>query len=72
MITAWMTNLPSVRLEVPLSAALVYLLHNANTMFEQGNDYVRCIVVDFSKAFDVINHSILLRELGVLGLSVPI
>ena len=54
------------------TAALVYLLHNVYTMFEQGNDYVRCIMVDFSKAFDVINHPILLRELGVLGLNVPI
>ena len=25
-------------------------------------------MVDYSKAFDVINHPILLRELGVLGL----
>ena len=50
------------------TAALVYLLHNVYTMFEEGNEYVRCIMVDYSKAFDVINHPILLNELAGLGL----
>ena len=38
-------------------------------MFEDGNDYVRCLLIDYSKAFDVINHSILLGELSELGLN---
>ena len=42
------------------TAALVELLHLVHTMFDQGNDYVRCILIDFSKAFDVVNHEILL------------
>ena len=37
-------------------------------MFEDGNDYVRCILIDYSKAFDVINHVILLKELAGLRL----
>ena len=35
------------------TAALVELLHLFHNMFDQGNDYVRCILIDFSKAFDV-------------------
>jgi hypothetical protein len=38
-------------------------------MFEDGNDYVRCLLIDYSKAFDVINHSILLAEFSELGLN---
>ena len=51
------------------TAALVELLHLVHTMFDQGNDYVRCILIDFSKAFDVVNHEILLKELRILGMN---
>ena len=54
------------------TAALVELLHHVYSMFNQGNGYVRCVLVDFSKVFDVVNHEILLRELSTLGLSNPI
>ena len=54
------------------TAALVCMLHSIYTMFEQGNDYVRCLLVDYSKAFDTVNHPILLDELGSLGLETPI
>ena len=47
------------------TAALVELLHLVYSMFDQDNDYVRCVLVDFSKAFDVVNHEILLRELTI-------
>ena len=50
------------------TAALITLLHTVYSMFDQGNDYVRCVLIDYSKAFDVVNHEILLNELGTLGL----
>ena len=51
------------------TSALVNIIHNIYQMFEDGNDYVRCLLIDYSKAFDVINHGILLRELSELGLN---
>ena len=50
------------------TAALITLMHTIYSMFDQGNDYVRCVLIDYSKAFDVVNHEILLNELGTLGL----
>ena len=51
------------------TAALVELPHIVYSMFDKGNDYVRCVLVDFSKAFDEVNHEILLRELSILDLN---
>jgi hypothetical protein len=34
------------------TAALVYLMHHV-TSFLENNNYVRCLLVDFSKAFDI-------------------
>ena len=48
------------------------MLHTIYSMFENGNEYVRCILVDYSKAFDVIDHATLLTELGCLGLHASI
>jgi hypothetical protein len=50
------------------TAALVYFMHQVTKMLE-SNSYVRCILVDFSKAFDIVDHAIILRKLS--GLSVP-
>jgi len=50
------------------SAALIDLVHFVYTKFNEGSDYVRCLLVDYSRAFDVVNHQILLEELGTLGL----
>ncbi|MFZ2538516.1 MAG: reverse transcriptase family protein [Oscillospiraceae bacterium] len=50
------------------TAALVYLLHHVYTFFEQGNDFVRCLMIDYSRAFDVVDHPTLLEELASLGL----
>jgi hypothetical protein len=43
------------------TAALVNTIHTVTKMLET-NDYVRCILVDFSKAFDTINHCILFEK----------
>ena len=37
-------------------------------MFEQGNTYVRCLMIDYSKAFDVVDHPTLLNELANLDM----
>ena len=46
------------------TAALVELMHLLYTLCSiRVFDYVRCILIDYSKAFDVVNHEILLTEL---------
>jgi len=43
------------------TAALIVLNHHVAKLLET-NSYVRCLVVDFSKAFDTINHVILAQN----------
>ena len=50
------------------TAALVYFMHQVTKMLE-SNSYVRCLLVDFSKAFDIVDHTTILRKLS--GLSLP-
>jgi hypothetical protein len=47
--------------------ALTYLMHHVASMLETSN-YVRCLMVDFSKAFDVVDHAILFKKLSKLPL----
>ena len=42
------------------------------TAFDQGNDYVRCLFIDYSKAYDTVSHPILLTELTNLNLPASI
>ena len=42
-------------------AALVYIMHHVTRLLET-NDYVRCFLVDFSKAFDTVSHILLIRK----------
>ena len=44
------------------TCALVYLLHNVTKLLE-NNSYVRCLTIDFTKAFDVIDHDTLLKKM---------
>ena len=37
-------------------------------MYLKNHDYVRCVLIDFSKAFDTVNHSILIEKLKSLKL----
>jgi len=49
------------------TAALVYFTHQLTKMLEQNN-YVRCLILDFTKAFDTVDHVILLHKLSQLSL----
>lgn len=53
------------------TCALVYLMHHVTKLLET-NAYVRCLLIDFSKAFDVIDHNILMQKLKKLCLPVNI
>ena len=47
------------------TCALIALQHHISSLLELNN-YVRCLVIDFSKAFDIIDHAILLGKLTAL------
>ena len=49
------------------TCALINSLHHVGRMLET-NSYVRCLTVDFSKAFDTVNNNILLHKLSALDL----
>ena len=49
------------------TSALVGLQHHVTYLLET-NSYVRCLIIDFSKAFDTINHSVLLSKFCSFGL----
>jgi len=47
------------------TAALTYLMHHVTKM----NEYVRCLMIDFSKPFDMVDHVTLVQKL--LKLHIP-
>ena len=47
--------------------ALTFLMHHVASMLETAT-YVRCLMVDFSKAFDVVDHVILFKKLTSLSM----
>jgi len=49
------------------TCALVGLQHHVTYLLET-NSYVRCLIIDFSKAFDTIDHSVLLSKFSSFGL----
>ena len=49
------------------TAALVHLTHKITNLLEDNN-YVRCLVIDFSKAFDTVDHVMLLSKIAQLDL----
>ena len=42
-------------------------MHHVTDMLQRC-DYVRCLMIDFTKAFDLVNHPILLVKLARLDL----
>jgi len=51
------------------TCALADLTYRVHTLLE-SNQYVRCVLIDFSKAFDTVDHAILVRKL--FSLKVPV
>jgi hypothetical protein len=49
------------------TAALVDITYKVSMLLEK-NEYVRCVLVDFSKAFDTVDHSQLVNKLSQLDL----
>ena len=49
------------------TAAIIFIMHHVTRLLET-NDYVRCLLVDFSKVFDKVSHSILIKKLKLLNL----
>ena len=49
------------------TCVLVYFMHYVTQMLETSS-YVRCLLIDFSKAFDVVDHPVLVAKLSQLPL----
>jgi len=49
------------------TAALTYFMHQVTSLLEKNN-YVRCLLIDFSKASDKVDHIILVQKLKALDL----
>jgi len=52
----------------PEMTSLINLHLNHVTYLLETNSYVRCLIIDFSKAFGNIDHSILLSKFSNFGL----
>ena len=51
-----------------IECALIDCLDSVTRMLD-SNDYVRCMLVDFSKAFDIVDHAIVVKKLNVLQIA---
>ena len=49
------------------TCALIYITHWVSVMLETST-YVRCLLIDFTKAFDIVDHTVLLNKLSKLCL----
>jgi len=41
-------------------------MHHVTKLLE-SNNYVRCLMIDFSKAFDIVDHAIIVEKLSKLS-----
>lgn len=48
--------------------AATHILHKIASQMDQGKKYVVCVFVDISKAFDCVNHKILIDRLKYYGI----
>jgi hypothetical protein len=46
--------------------ALVYLLHQIFAALDSGHNSIRLFFADFRKGFDLVDHSVIINELGNL------
>ena len=53
------------------NCALIDCFDYVSRMLE-SNNYVRCMLIDFSKAFDIVSHGIVIRKLNLLDLPASI
>jgi len=56
-----------IRPTASTTIALTYLIYHVITMLEKCK-YVRCLMIDFVRAFDTVDHPILLAKLSYLNL----
>jgi len=50
------------------TCALTFFMHHVTSIIEE-HSYVRCLLIDFSKAFDVVRHDVLGVKLAQLTVS---
>jgi hypothetical protein len=53
------------------NCALIYCIDTITRMLETNN-YVRCMMIDFTKAFDTVDHAIVLRKMNALNMPASI
>lgn len=53
------------------NCALIDCFDYVSKMLE-NNNYVRCMFIDFAKAFDMVNHAVVIRKLNLLSMPAPI
>ena len=66
-LTAYLQDQLGFRPTESTTSALINLVHNVTLMFE-SNSYVRCLLIYFSKASDVVRHALVLAKLSTLGI----
>ena len=49
------------------TCALIFFMHHVTRLLEE-NSYVRCLLIDFTKALDVVHHDVLAAKLAQLKL----